>query len=241
MAGRFRNKVLMITGAAGGVGRGVVEKFHTEGARLVLIDRQRASCEALVSDLGIAAADCLILGGDLGQVEAMDRIVSEVEAKFGQIDGLAHIAGGFGMGEPVHAVNIDVFEKMMYINARLTYVTCGRVAKHMVDRGVKGSIVTVLAKAGLSGGKNMAAYVASKAAAERIVQSMALELREHDIRVNGIMPSIVDTPTNRKDMPNADFGRWVTPAQIADTIAYLLSDDASAVSGASVPVYNRVM
>ena len=119
----------------------------------------------------------------------------------------------------------------MYLNARILFVTLGRVAKHMVDNNIQGSITTILAKTGLSGAKNTAAYAASKAAAQRIMESMALELKEHDIRVNGVMPSIVDTPANRESMPNADFSRWVTPEQIADTMAFLSSDGAEAISG----------
>lgn len=238
MSAQDTNKVVMITGAPGNIGRGVVKKFADTGAALVLIDRSKEACEALAEDM-LSGHDCLSLGADIGKVEDMDAVAEAIKARYGRVDVVAHIAGGFGMGDPVHALNMDMFEKMMYLNARLTYVTCGRMARLMVETGTKGSIVAVLARAGLQGGKNMAAYTASKAAAERIVQSMALELREHDIRVNGIMPSTVDTPQNRKDMPNADFSKWVTPDQIADAITFLASDAASAISGASLPVYNK--
>ncbi|MCA9895294.1 MAG: SDR family NAD(P)-dependent oxidoreductase [Anaerolineae bacterium] len=238
--GQFDGKVVMITGAAGGIGSAVVEKFAREGAKVVLADRSGESYDKVVSRLGGQIGDYLIVSGDIGQVDVVDEMVEKAIAKFGQIDALAHIAGGFSMGDPVHAVNVDVFEKMMYINARLTYVICGRVAKHMVESGVHGTITAVLARAGLTGGKNMAAYSASKAAAERIIQSMAQELKDHDIRVNGVMPSIVDTEPNRNDMPKADFSKWVTPAQIADVIAFLSSPAGSSVTGGSIPVYNKV-
>lgn len=236
--GQFDGKVMMVTGAAGSIGSVVVKKFAEEGAKVVLVDHS-GKAQKVADELGDTLTEYLVVTGDIGQVETMDDMVEKAVAKFGQIDALAHVAGGFSMGDPVHAVNVDVFEKMMYINARLTYVTCGRVAKHMVDKGVNGTITAVLARAGLSGGKNMAAYSASKAAAERIVQSMAQELKEHDIRVNGVMPSIVDTEPNRKDMPKADFSKWVTPEQIADVIAFLSSPAASSITGGSIPVYNK--
>ena len=240
MAGQFAGKTIFITGAAGNVGRAVVQKFAAEGANLALVDTKTEYLESMLKDVGISGS-YLLLAGDLGKPDEADAAVIATEKEFGTIDGMAHIAGGFASGEPVHTSPLATFEKMMYLNAQLTYVIGGRVARHMVEKGVAGSIACVLAKAGLRGGKNMGAYTASKAAAQRIVESMALELRENNIRVNGIMPSIIDTPANRRDMPNADFSKWVQAAQVADIIAFLLSDASSAISGDSLEVYNRVM
>lgn len=237
MSGQFSGKTVMITGAAGAVGSAVVRKFAGEGANLVLVDLHREGAEKLAQDLGLSSV--LILAADMGQPDAADDAVTQAEARFGAIHALAHIAGGFAMGDPVHAGNIDVFERMIYLNARLTYVACGRVARSMVEKEVAGSIVAVLARSGLKGGKNMAAYTASKAAAQRIIESMAQELMPHNIRVNGIMPSTVDTPANRRDMPNADFSKWVSPTQLAEAIAFLSSDAASAITGESLGVYHK--
>ncbi len=240
MSGIFANKVVMVTGAAGNLGRAVVEKFAAEDAKLVLIDMKTEFLEKMLQDIGMSTENALLLSGDLGKPEESDAIVKAAEDKFGAIDVLAHIAGGYAAGDSVHEAPLSVFEKMMYLNAQLTWVICGRVAKHMVEKGVAGSMVAVLARAALRGGKGAAAYTASKAAAQRIIESMALELRDHNIRVNGVMPSIIDTPFNRKDMPNADFSKWVAPAQLANTIAFLASDAASAISGDSLEVYNKV-
>lgn len=235
----FEGKTVMITGAAGGVARAVVEKFAREGANLVLVDYSQDKLDARVQEVQDLLNEYITGIGDLGKPDDAAACVQQAESKFGTIDVLAHIAGGFAMGDPVHAVNVDVFERMMYLNARLTYVTCGRVAQHMVEKGVSGSIVAVLARSGLSGAKNAAAYAASKAAAQRIIESMALELRDHNIRVNGVMPSTVDTEANRQAMPNADYQKWVTPMQIAETIAFLASDAASSISGDSLQTYNK--
>lgn len=237
--GNFDNKVVMITGAGGGIARGIVEKFAREGAKLVLVDRNTEAMQNRMSELGDAVSDYLITGGDLGKPDDMDKIIAEAVEKFGQIDVLAHAVGGYAGGSPVHETDIEVFEKQIYMNTRIVFITLGRVVKHMVDNGIAGSLVVILAKTGLGGAKNTAAYAASKAGAQRIVESMALELKEHNIRVNGVMPSTADTPANRKSMPNADFSKWVTPAQIADTMAYLASDSASAVTGQAIGVYNK--
>lgn len=238
--GHFNNKVVMITGAGGGIGRGIVKKFAEEGAKLVLVDRHMDAMQAYLNELGDSVGEYLITGGDLGKPEDADVIVKEAENKFGQIDVLAHAVGGWAGGSPVHETDIAVFEKQIYLNTRIVYITLGRVAKHMVDKGLEGSLVAILAKTGLSGSKNTAAYAASKAAAQRIIESMALELKDHNIRVNGVMPSIADTPANRKSMPSSDFSKWVTPEQIAEAMAFLASDAASAISGQVIGVYNKV-
>lgn len=238
--GQFTGKTVMITGAAGAIGGGVVEKFAAEGANLVLVDHSEGKLQQRVEAWGDALGNHLIVAADLGKPEDVDRAVHRAEEAFGQIDVLAHIAGGFAMGDPVHEADINVFEKMMYLNARLTFLTCGRVAKHMVEKGVQGCIVGITARPAQGAAPRMAAYAASKAAAQRILESMAKELMEQNIRVNGLAPSVVDTPANRDDMPNADFSKWVTPAQIADTIAFLASDAASAISGQNIGIYNKV-
>lgn len=239
MSGQFADKVVMITGAAGQVARAIVEKFAREGARLVLVDYAEDRLQARADELSDIIGEHLLLTADLSKPEDVNTVVEKAEARFGKIDILAHTAGGFAAGKPVHESDIDVFERMMTLNARITYVTLGRVARHMVEKGVKGSIVAILARSGLKGAKNTAAYTASKAAAQRIVESMALELREYDIRVNGVMPSTADTEANRQSMPNADFDKWVKPEQLADAIAFLASDAASAISGESLGVYNK--
>lgn len=238
--GQFDGKTVMITGAAGAIAKGIVHKFALEGAKLVLVDHALDSLNTRVEELKDDLNEYIIVAGDLGKIEDADNAIQKAAEKFGQIDVLIHTVGGWAGGTPVHETDISVFEKQIYLNARILFVTLGRVAKHMVDNNVKGSLAAILAKTGLSGAKNTAAYAASKAAAQRIMESMALELKEHDIRVNGVMPSIVDTAANRESMPNADFSRWVTPEQIADTMAFLSSEGAVAITGQSLGVYNSV-
>lgn len=238
--GQFDGKTVMITGAAGAVAKGIVHKFAKEGANLVMVDHAEESLKARVEELKDDLSNYITVAGDLGKPEDIDNAIQKAKEQFGQIDALIHTVGGWAGGTPVHETDISVFDKQIYLNTRIFFVTLGHVAKHMVDNGIKGSIVAILAKTGLAGAKNTAAYAASKAAAQRIMESMALELKEHNIRVNAVMPSIVDTPANRQSMPNADFSRWVTPEQIADTMAFLSSDHAEAITGQSLGVYNSV-
>jgi NAD(P)-dependent dehydrogenase (short-subunit alcohol dehydrogenase family) len=235
MPGEFDGKVVMVTGANGGLGSAVVRQFYAAGASLALIERQASPLPD-----GADAANWLSIPADVTDKASVPAAVVQIVSHYGQIDVLAHTVGGYASGKAVHDVDLDIWDKMMRLNALSVYVTAGTVAAHMLERQVSGRIVVVLARHAFDGAKNHSAYAASKAAAQRIVESMALELREHDIRVNGIMPSIADTEANRKSMPNSDFSKWVTPEQIADAIAFLASDAAFAISGQAIGVYNKV-
>ena len=171
---------------------------------------------------------------DLSDGDAVDRAIQQITDATGGIDHVVHTVGGFAMGDPVHAGDINTFEKMMALNARMTYLVCGKIAAYMIDAGKTGSINMILARAGRQGSKNMGAYTASKAAATRIMESMAAELKEHHIRVNGISPSIVDTPPNRNSMPDANFDDWVKPAQIGDLAVFLARNEA--MTGANIAI-----
>lgn len=240
MVNEFKNKVVMITGAAGNVGRAVAMQFAIGSARLILVDNQMEALRQAAETLNMPRTRYLLATGDLGKIKEMDKIIAKAVAKFDVIDCLVHTVGGFAMGDPVHEQPaLTQFNQMLYMNAQTTYVALGRVARHMVDKKTAGAMVTVLAKSGLRGAKGMAGYTAGKAAAERIMQTMAEELKEANIRVNGVMPSTLDTPANRRDMPNADVSKWVAPSQLAEVITFLCSDAASAITGESIAVYNK--
>jgi NAD(P)-dependent dehydrogenase (short-subunit alcohol dehydrogenase family) len=236
MAGEFTGKVIMVTGAAGNLGRAVVARFAREDARLVLVDRDQARLDQLAAETNV---DSLPAAVELTQPAAVAELIKRAEERFGHIDILAHTVGGYEAGKPVHEADSAVFERMLALNFWPVVITCGAVAKHMLEHGVAGAIVVVLARAALKGSKDHSAYTASKAAAQRIVESMAAELRDHGINVNGVLPSTIDTPANREAMPNADFSKWVKPADVANAIAFLASPAARAIHGVSLEVYNR--
>lgn len=239
MPNEFADKVVMITGAGGNLGRAVIQVFAAQGATLALVDRSTDALTPYLQELGISEERYHIAPADLNDMTQVDELVSNFEARFGHIDVLAHTVGGYAAGDPVHAAGVEVWEKMMNLNARPVYITCGRVAQHMLEKNIAGKIVVVLARAALKGTAKHGAYNASKAAAQRIIESMAVELRDKNINVNAVLPGTIDTPPNRQSMPNADYSKWVQPQQIAEVMAFLASEKASAITGDSVEVYGR--
>ena len=149
---------------------------------------------------------------------------------------LANIAGGFAMGPKVHETPVKDWEFMLDLNAKSVFLMCREVLPHMLQQG-GGRIVSVAARVANAGKGKMAPYSVAKSAVARLTESMASEYREQNINVNCIMPGTIDTPANRADMPDADFGKWVQPAALADVICFLCSDAARAINGAAVPVY----
>lgn len=221
-------KNVLITGAAGNLGQAVAAAFQAQGANLILLDLNEGLLRAAYGD-----------GNDAKRLLAVDlldpaELAQAVEA-CGRIDVLCNLAGGFAMGEPVHQQSAETWQRMMSLNAGTVLNTAQAVVPGMLRNG-GGKIVNVAAMGGLSGGATMAAYSAAKSAVIRITESMAAELREQNINVNCVLPSIIDTPQNRADMADADFSRWVAPAALADVIVFLASDGARAIHGAALPV-----
>ena len=224
---RFSGKSCLITGAAGNLGRAVAQAFAAEGASLILMDHAE---EHLRSAYGAEADGRRFAIADLREAPSVARALSAT-----RVDILCNIAGGFRMGQPVHETSDETWDLMLGLNAR-SVINCARaVVPGMLAAG-GGKIINVGAIAALSGKANMAAYIASKSAVIRITESMAAELREKGINVNCILPSTIDTPQNRKDMPKADPKRWVAPEALAEVVLFLASDAARAIHGASIPV-----
>ena len=155
--------------------------------------------------------------------------------RFGRVDVLCHLAGGFRMGEAVHETNDDTWDFLLDINVRTMVNVARTVVPHMIERG-GGKIVSVGAFAAGSGVARMGAYCASKAGVTRLTEAMSAELKEHGIRVNCVLPTIIDTPDNRSAMPDADPSRWVSTQALADVIGFLASDASRAIHGAAIPV-----
>jgi NAD(P)-dependent dehydrogenase (short-subunit alcohol dehydrogenase family) len=231
MADEFADKVVVVTGANGNVGQAVARRFAEAGAKVVLVGRRAEELEALSKELnGIVGA------ADVTDPASVDALIKQIESGHMRIDVLAHTVGGFAAGQPVYQAGLDVFDKMMTLNARSVWVTCGQVAKHMVENNVRGRIIAILSKNAYKGTAKAAAYSAAKAAAQRILESMAAELVGVGITVNGIVPSMIDTPQNRASSPNADFSKWVQPEEIADAILFLASDKAHSINGISLDI-----
>ncbi len=225
------NRTVMITGAAGQLGRAVAAHFANAGARLVLVDQQTDSLQsAFGSDGQHALVDADLLDGPQLQ-QAFDAMVQ----RFDRIDVLCHLAGGFRMGEPVHETTAATWDFLFDLNARALVNTAHVVVPHMIQRG-GGKVVTVGAFAAQKGVAQMGAYCASKSSLIRLTEAMSAELKEHGINVNCVLPTLIDTPDNRAAMPDSDPARWVSPQALAEVIAFLASDAARAIHGAALPV-----
>jgi NAD(P)-dependent dehydrogenase (short-subunit alcohol dehydrogenase family) len=222
------SRVVLITGASGNLGRAVASAFAGQGASLALLGHRAAPATA-------AAPGPLHVAADLGDVAQVQAAVDEVVRRLGRVDVLCNLAGGFRMGEAVHETSDATWDFLLDLNARSILHTARAVVPHMLAAG-GGCIVNVGAAGAAKGGATMGAYAASKSAVARLTESMSAELRERGIRVNCVLPTIIDTPENRAAMPQADPARWVAPANLASVIAFLASDAARAVHGASLPV-----
>ena len=228
----FSNRTVLVTGASGNLGRAVAAAFTEQGANLALVDRRR---EKLEQTFGTENERRLFVTADLLDQEQVNAAVASVIARYARIDVLCNIAGGFRMGAPVHETADADWNFMFDVNARTLLHAVRAVVPGMMAGG-GGRIVSVAAFAAQKGAAGMGAYVAAKSAVIRLTESMAAELREKNINVNCVLPTIIDTPENRAAMPKADPARWVAPADLAAVIAFLASDGARAVHGAAVPV-----
>jgi NAD(P)-dependent dehydrogenase (short-subunit alcohol dehydrogenase family) len=228
----FNNKVVLITGAAGNLGRAVAAAFAAAGARLVLVDLSDAVLAAAYPEVD---ARRLLLAANLMDSASARGAVNKALEHFKRIDCLCNVAGGFRMGPTVHETPAELWKLMMDLNAGTVLNMVQAVVPGMLAAG-GGKIVNIGAGGGLKGGARMAAYSASKSAVIRLTESMSAELREQGINVNCVLPSVIDTPQNRADMPKADPKRWVSPEDLAQVLLFLCSDAARAIHGAAIPV-----
>jgi NAD(P)-dependent dehydrogenase (short-subunit alcohol dehydrogenase family) len=223
---------VVVTGAAGRLGGAVAQAFAARGANLVLVGSRR---DALVAAFGDDDARRLIAPANLLERVQVDGAIAAALARFGRIDVLCNVAGGFRMGPPVHETSDDDWNFLMDVNVRTMRNAVHAVVPHMVAAG-GGRIVNVGAHAALKGVAGMGAYCAAKSAVIRLTEAMAAELRGKNVNVNCVLPTILDTPENRAAMPTADPALWVALPDMARVFLFLASDDARALHGAAIPV-----
>ncbi|HTS51939.1 MAG TPA: SDR family NAD(P)-dependent oxidoreductase [Burkholderiales bacterium] len=230
----LQGKIVAVTGGFGQLGLAVVRAALDAGAQVAALDRARLSADA--TQLGGA----FTLGElDLADADAAERALSQVAARFGGLDALVNVAGTFRW-EALERGSLDTWDLLYRVNLRSAVSASKAALPHLTRRG-GGRIVNIGAGAAAAkANAGMGAYTASKAGVAKLTESLADELKDRGITVNAVLPSIIDTPANRADMPNADHSRWVAPRAIADVIVFLLSDQASAVTGALIPVSGRV-
>jgi NAD(P)-dependent dehydrogenase (short-subunit alcohol dehydrogenase family) len=228
------SRVFAITGASGVLGSTVARAVVAQGCRAALIDHVHHTPHGLTD-----GDDVLILGGvDLTDAESATAAVEAAAARFGGLDVVLNIAGGFSW-ETVEGGGWDTWHRLFLLNVQTAANVCRAAIPHL-KASKAGRIVNVGANGAVKASLGMGAYAASKAGVHSLTQALSEELKAHGVTVNAVLPSILDTPANRADMPKADFSAWVTPDELAAVMLFLASEKASAVTGALIPVTGRV-
>lgn len=235
MSNELNGKVIAVTGGFGTLGMATALAAAHHGARVVLID----AAPAPAGKLPEALAGALVLGGvDLASEDAAKQAMAEIAKNYGELSGLVNVAGDFRWGT-VQEGDLDSWDYLFRVNLK-TAVTASKAALPLLTAQEAARIVNIGAGAANKGAAGMGPYAASKAAVARLTEALAEEFKESGLTVNAVLPSIIDTPRNRADIPGADTSRWVKPEAIAEVIAFLLSRRADAVTGALIPVFGRV-
>lgn len=227
----MNGKIIVVTGASGALGKIVVQAALARGARVAEIDHAPQAAAK-------AEPDRFQVGGvDLSNAVQAGAALAQAAAHFNGIDALLNIAGAFTFGTVADSDNMS-WETMHRLNL-LTALNASRAAIPYLEKSSAGRIVNIGAMGALQAGSGMGPYAASKSAVHRLTEALAAELKGK-VTVNAVLPSTIDTSANRRDMANADFSKWVTPDELANVILFLASDEASAVTGALLPVSGRV-
>ncbi|QNI35927.1 SDR family NAD(P)-dependent oxidoreductase [Edaphobacter albus] len=232
------SKVVLVTGGTGGLGRSVVLAFAAENAKVTTTYRNAAELTALKQAAGEKAGFIEGVQADATDESAISALVSSILSKHGRLDVVVNTVGGYAGGIKLWELEPKVFERMLDLNLRVGFVLGRTTIPALVQQG-RGVLINVAAKAAFDHAAGASAYAASKAAAVALMDCLAADVKGTGVRVNSILPSIIDTEANRKGMPDADFDRWPKPEEIARVILFLASDEARVVHGASVPVYGE--
>lgn len=236
MSGRFDGQVALVAGGTGGLGRAVSLAFLKENAKVIATSRRPEELDPLKSAAGANSVQLEGAVVDVTDEAAVRQLVEKILAQHGRLDILVNTVGGYAGGTKLWELETKVFDQMLAQNLRSGYALSRAAVRAMLKKG-RGAIVNVAAKAAFDHGAGAAAYAASKSAAVALLDSLAADLKGSGVRANTILPSIIDTPVNRKAMPTADFSKWPKPEDIARVILFLCSDDAKLIHGAAIPVY----
>jgi NAD(P)-dependent dehydrogenase (short-subunit alcohol dehydrogenase family) len=226
----FSGKVIAVTGAFGALGSAVAATLAGFGAQVARLDHAAVPKGSPSGSLSYGGLD---LADDAAAASAMTQIVKET----GRLDGLVNIAGGFHF-EKLEQGTLETWDSQYRMNLRTAVACCKAALPHLVKSG-NGRIINIGALGAVKAAAGMGPYAASKAGVAQLTEALADELKDRGVTVNALLPSTLDTPRNRIDMPNADFSRWVAPATVGEVIAFLISDSGGIITGALIPVAGR--
>jgi len=236
VSAKFDGKIVLVAGGTGGLGRAVALAFLEEGAKVIVTFRMPEEFEALKSAAEKYRSNLEGQVVDVTDEIAVRQLVEKIVGKYRRLDAMVNTVGGYVGGTKLWELETKVFDQMLALNLRAGYALSRAAVRAMLKEG-RGAVVNVAAKAAFDHAAGAAAYAASKSAAVALLDSLAADLKGSGVRVNTILPSIIDTEVNRKAMPKADFAKWPKPEEIASVILFLCSDDAKVIHGAAIPVY----
>jgi NAD(P)-dependent dehydrogenase (short-subunit alcohol dehydrogenase family) len=238
MNSEYSGQVVLVAGGTGGLGRAVTLAFLEAGARVGVSYRRAEEFAAVEGAAGSRAEDLLGQAADVTDADAAQALVDAVLGRWGRLDAVVNAIGGYAGGLPLWETLPELFERMVDQNLRSGYMLA-RAAIPAMIRQKRGVFVNVASRAAVDHAAGASAYAATKAAAVALMDSLAADVRGTGLRVNSILPSIIDTEANRKAMPRADFSKWPKPEAIARVLLFLCSEDAALVHGAAIPVYGN--
>ena len=236
MAGRFSNKVALVTGGTGGLGRAVTLALLHEGASVIATYIKKDEADALKDAVG-SKSPLELLPLDATDEAACRALVDGITARHGHLDILVNAIGGYASGA-VWETDPKTYQVMLTLNLHAGFNLARTVVPAMLQQK-SGSVINIASKAALDHAAGAGAYAASKAAALALFDCLAQDVKGTGVRVNSVLPSIIDTEPNRKAMPNADFSKWPKPEEIAQVILFLCSPEANLIHGAAIPVYGE--
>ena len=238
MSSRFKGAAALVAGGTGGLGRAVSLALLGEDAKVSVTYKRQEELDSLRRAAGGSGPRLEDYNTDVTDEASVRQLIETIVAKNSRLDVLVNTVGGYAGGVKLWELEPKVFERMLALNLRSGYVLSRVAVPAMLKQG-KGVIVNVAAKAAFDHAAGAAAYAASKAAAVAMMDCLAADLKGSGVRVNTVLPSIIDTEANRQAMPEADFAKWPKPEDIAQVILFLCSEDARVVHGAAIPVYGN--
>lgn len=236
MSSRFEGKSVLVAGGTGGLGRAVSLAFLNESAQVTVTYRGQDEFTAVKTAAAERASSLDGRDVDVTDEAAVDQLVKEILSRSRRLDVMVNTVGAYAGGTPLWQTEWKLFDQMLALNLRSGFVLSRAVVPVMLKQA-SGAIVSVASRSAFDHAAGAAAYVTSKAASVAMFDSLAADLKGTGVRVNSVLPSIIDTPANRRAMPNADFSKWPKPEDIARVILFLCSDEAKLIHGTSVPVY----
>jgi NAD(P)-dependent dehydrogenase (short-subunit alcohol dehydrogenase family) len=235
----FHDKIVLVAGGTGGLGREVTMAFLEAGATVLVTyvsEEEYAALESASQRIG--ATPPVRFRVDVTDAQAVEKCVAEILGRHGRLDIFVNTIGGYAGGTSLWEVDLHTYDKMLQLNLKSGFVLARAIVPQMIRQN-RGWIVNIASKAAFDHAAGAAMYAASKSAALALMDSLAADVKPYNINVNSVLPSIIDTAANRKAMPGADFSKWPKPEEIARVILFLCSEEARVIHGAAIPVYGK--